>query len=269
MQSLSPAELERYARHIVLQEIGGPGQQKLKAARVLVVGAGGLGAPVLQYLAAAGVGTLGVVDDDTVSLSNLQRQVIHDTDQLGEPKVASAAEAIARLNPNVVVEPHPVRLGGHNVMQLVSAYDLVVDGTDNFATRYLVSDACFFAKKPLVTAAVGRFDGSITTLRPFETNAEGIQNPTYRCLFPDRPRDGALPTCAEAGVLGALTGIIGTMQAMEVIKEITGTGEGLTGRLMLFDARAFRMETIRYKRSPRNPLNGDTPKTWAEMLEEA
>ena len=268
MQSLSPAELERYARHIVLQEIGGPGQQKLKAARVLMIGAGGLGAPVLQYLAAAGVGTLGIVDDDTVSLSNLQRQVIHDTDQLGEPKVASAAEAIARLNPNVAVEPHLVRLGGHNVMQLVSSYDIVVDGTDNFATRYLVSDACFFAKKPLVTAAVGRFDGSITTLRPFEANADGALNPTYRCLFPDRPRDGLLPTCAEAGVLGALTGIIGTMQAMEVIKEITGTGEGLTGRLMLFDARAFRMETIRYKRSAKNPLNGDNPKTWPEMLEE-
>lgn len=264
---LSPAELERYARHIVMQEIGGVGQQKLKAAKVLVIGAGGLGAPVLQYLAAAGVGTLGVVDDDTVSLSNLQRQVIHDTDHLSEPKVASAAEAIARLNPNVEVKPYPTRITGQNAMALVSAYDLVVDGSDNFDTRYLVSDACFFAEKPLVTAAVGQFDGSITTLRPFETNAEGNLNPTYRCLFPQKPRDGLLPTCEQAGVLGALTGIIGAMQAMEVIKELTRTGEGLTGRLMMFDAKSFRMETIRYKRSPKNPLHGDNPKTWAEMLE--
>lgn len=268
MQSLSPAELERYARHIVLQDIGGAGQQKLKAAKVLVIGAGGLGAPVLQYLAAAGVGTLGIVDDDTVSLSNLQRQVIHNTDQLSEPKVASAAEAIAKLNPNVQVKVFPRRITGQNAMALVLDFDLVVDGSDNFDTRYLVSDACFFAKKPLVTAAVGQFDGSITTLRPFETGEDGLPNPTYRCLFPQKPRTGLLPTCAEAGVLGALTGILGTMQAMEVLKELTGTGEGLTGRLIMFDAKNFRMETIRYKRSPKNPLNGDDPKTWAEMLEE-
>ncbi|OJJ09495.1 adenylyltransferase [Alphaproteobacteria bacterium AO1-B] len=268
MQSLSPAELERYARHIVLQDIGGAGQQKLKAAKVLIIGAGGLGAPVLQYLAAAGVGMLGIVDDDAVSLSNLQRQVIHDTNQLGEPKVASAAEAIARLNPNVEVRPFPFRITGQNALQLISAFDLVVDGSDNFDTRYLVSDACFFAKKPLVTAAVGQFDGSITTLRPFESGEDGTPNPTYRCLFPQKPRAGLLPTCEQAGVLGALTGILGTMQAMEVLKELTGTGEGLTGRLMMFDAKAFRMETIRYKRSPKNPLNGDTPKTWAELLEE-
>ncbi|MES0884732.1 HesA/MoeB/ThiF family protein [Roseibium sp. SCP14] len=266
---LSQAELERYARHIVMQEIGGAGQQKLKNARVLVIGAGGLGAPVLQYLAAAGIGTLGIVDDDTVSLSNLQRQVIHDTDQLSEPKVASAAQAIARLNPNVAVEPHPTRLAAHNALALISKYDLVVDGSDNFDTRYLASDACFFAQKPLVTAAVGQFDGSITTLRPFEADEDGNLNPTYRCLFPKKPRDGLLPTCAQAGVLGALTGIVGAMQAMEVIKEITGTGEGLVGRMIMFDARSFRMETIRYKRSPRNPLNGDEPKSWTELLEEA
>lgn len=266
---LSPAELERYARHIVMQEIGGAGQQKLKNARVLVIGAGGLGAPVLQYLAAAGVGTLGIVDDDTVSLSNLQRQVIHDTDQLGEPKVASAAQAIARLNPNVSVEPHPTRIAGHNALALITDYDLVVDGSDNFDTRYLVSDACFFARKPLVTAAVGQFDGSITTLRPFDSDEEGNLYPSYRCLFPKKPRDGLLPTCAQAGVLGALTGIIGAMQAMEVVKEITGTGEGLVGRMMMFDARSFRMETIRYKRSTKNPLNGDEPKSWSELLEDA
>ncbi|GAA0784627.1 molybdopterin-synthase adenylyltransferase MoeB [Roseibium denhamense] len=266
---LSPAELERYARHIVMPDIGGAGQQRLKKARVLVIGAGGLGAPVLQYLAAAGIGTLGIVDDDTVSLSNLQRQVIHDTDHLSEPKVASAAEFIARLNPNVTVEPYPTRLAGHNVMALVSSYDLVVDGSDNFDTRYLVSDACFFAEKPLITAAVGQFEGSITTLKPFEVDAEGSPNPTYRCLFPEKPRDGLLPTCEQAGVLGALTGIFGTFQAMEVIKELTGTGEGLVGRLILFDAKSFRMDTIRYIRSPKNPLNGDNPKTWAELLEGA
>ncbi|CTQ58721.1 MAG: molybdopterin-synthase adenylyltransferase MoeB [Roseibium album] len=266
---LSAAELERYARHIVMQDIGGAGQQKLKNARVLVIGAGGLGAPVLQYLSAAGVGTLGIVDDDTVSLSNLQRQVIHDTDRLGEPKVASAAEAIARLNPNVKVEPYPTRIAGHNALALISGHDLVVDGSDNFDTRYLVSDACFFARKPLVTAAVGQFDGSITTLRPFDTNTDGDPNPTYRCLFPQKPREGLLPTCAQAGVLGALTGIIGAMQAMEVIKELTGIGEGLVGRMIMFDARSFRMETIRYKRSAKNPLNGNDPKSWAELLEEA
>ena len=267
MQVLTPAELERYARHIVMRDIGGPGQQKLKQARVLVVGAGGLGAPLLQYLAAAGIGTCGIADDDSVSLSNLQRQGIHTTDHWGEPKVASAAEAIARLNPNVRVEVHPARIAGHNAMQLVSNYDLVADGSDNFTTRYLISDACYFAKKPLITAAVGQFDGSITTLRPFETNENGDLNPTYRCLFPSQPRDGLLPTCAEAGVLGALTGIIGTMQAMEVIKEITGVGEGLTGRLILFDAKSFRMETVRYKRSEKNPLNGSHRKTWVELLE--
>ncbi|MTI01141.1 molybdopterin-synthase adenylyltransferase MoeB [Roseibium sp. RKSG952] len=264
---LSPAELERYARHIVMKDIGGPGQQKLKNARVLVIGAGGLGAPVLQYLAAAGVGTLGIVDDDTVSLSNLQRQVIHDTDHLGEPKVASAAESIARLNPNVAVEPHPQRLAGHNVMALVSSYDLVVDGSDNFDTRYLTSDACYYAGKTLVTAAVGQFDGTITTLKPFETGADGQPNPTYRCIFPEKPKAGLVPTCTEAGVLGALTGILGTMQAMEVIKELTGTGDSLVGRLMLFDAKAFRMETIRYRHSENNPLNGSDRKTWSEMLE--
>ncbi|NRG16748.1 molybdopterin-synthase adenylyltransferase MoeB [Rhizobiales bacterium] len=265
--TLSPAELERYARHIVLRDVGGPGQQKLKAARVLVIGAGGLGAPVLQYLAAAGVGTLGIVDDDTVSLSNLQRQVIHDTDQLGEPKVASAAEAISRINPHVKVEPHPVRLRPENALALIGRYDLVVDGSDNFATRYLASDASFFAKKPLVTGAVGQFDGSLTLLKPYETGADGKPNPTYRCIFPDQPPEGMLPTCAEAGILGALTGTIGSLQALEAIKEIVGIGEGLVGRLLLFDARSMRMETIRYAWSAKNPLTGAMPKSFAELAD--
>ena len=184
---LDHQELERYARHIVLREVGGPGQAKLKAARVLVIGAGGLGAPVLLYLAAAGVGTLGVVDDDTVSLSNLQRQVIFGTDDIGERKVDGAEAAIARLNPHVNIETHMARIDASNALSMIANYDFVADGSDNFATRYLVSDACYFAKKPLVTAAVGTFDGSLTTLRPFETRADGTRNPTYRCLFPEPP----------------------------------------------------------------------------------
>ncbi len=254
--SLSSEEIERYARHIVLHGVGGPGQQKLKAARVLVIGAGGLGSPVLQYLAAAGIGTLGVVDDDEVSLSNLQRQVLHGTPDVGRPKVDSAADAIARLNPHVRLEAHRFRLNTENVRALVAGYDLVADGSDNFETRYAVADACFFEKKPLVTAAVGAFDGSLTTLRPFETGPDGAPNPTYRCLFPEPPPAGMVPACSEAGVLGALTGILGTMMALEVIREIVGFGENLVGRLLLVDTRAMRFDTMTYDWDPANPLNG-------------
>jgi adenylyltransferase/sulfurtransferase len=261
---LSDEEIERYARHLVLAEIGGPGQQKLKRARVLVVGAGGLGAPVLLYLAAAGVGTLGVVDDEAVSLSNLQRQVIHDTSTVGLAKVTSAAAAVRRLNPNVAVSNHPERLVQANVARLIEPYDVVADCTDNFVTRYVLSDACFFARKPLVTAAVGRFDGSLTTLKPFDQAEDGSPNPTYRCLFPAPPPDGLLPTCAEAGVLGALTGVIGALQAMEVLKEIVGFGESLVGRLLLYDARSARFETIRYGWDPANPLTGRNARAAAE-----
>jgi molybdopterin-synthase adenylyltransferase len=253
---LASEEIERYARHIVLADVGGPGQQKLKRARVLVVGAGGLGAPVIQYLAAAGVGTLGIVDDDIVSLSNLQRQVIHATDAVGRPKAESAADAVGRINPHVAVESRPVRLAADNAADLIGAYDVVADGSDNFATRYLVSDQCFRSKKPLVTAAVGQFDGSVTTLKPWLDGPDGKPNPTYRCLFPEAPPDGLLPTCAQAGILGALTGVVGSLQALEVIKEIVGIGEGLVGRLLLYDARAARFETIRYHWNPANPLNG-------------
>ena len=256
--SLEASEIERYARHIVLRDVGGPGQLKLKAARVLVIGAGGLGAPLIQYLAAAGVGTIGVADDDTVSLSNLQRQVLHGAPDVGRPKVESAAEAVARLNPHVKTERHALRVTPENVRDLVRAYDVVADGSDNFATRYLMSDACFHEARPLVTAAVGPFDASLTTLRPFETDAEGKPNPTYRCLFPEPPEAGTVPTCEEAGVLGALTGIVGSMMALEVIREIVGFGEGLVGRLLLFDARAMRFETLAYGWDEDNPLNGVT-----------
>ncbi|HEX4410349.1 MAG TPA: molybdopterin-synthase adenylyltransferase MoeB [Xanthobacteraceae bacterium] len=257
--SLSPEELERYARHIVLREVGGPGQAALRRARVLVIGAGGLGAPVLLYLAAAGVGTLGVVDDDTVALSNLQRQVIHATPDIALPKVDSAATAIGRLNPHVAVEPHHVRLIAKNALDLIGIYDIVVDGSDSFATRYLVADACYFAKKPLVTAALGTFDGTLTTIRAYEHGADGKPNPTYRCLFPDAPPPGSVPACAEAGVLGALAGVIGAMMALEVIREIVGFGESLVGRLLMIDARDMRFETLRYAWDPANPLSGEQP----------
>lgn len=256
---LTPEELERYARHIVLREVGGPGQAALKRARVLVIGAGGLGAPVLMYLAAAGVGTLGVIDDDKVSLSNLQRQIIHATPDVGVAKVASAAGEIARLNPHVTVETHPLRLTAANALDLVSRYDLVADGSDNFATRYLVSDACYFAKKPLVTATLGTFDGTLTTLRAHEHASDGKPNPSYRCLFPQAPPAGSIPACAEAGILGALTGVLGSMMALEVLREIIGFGEGLVGRYVMFDARDLRFETVNYNWDPNNPLSGEKP----------
>lgn len=254
--ALSPDEVERYARHLVLPEVGGPGQARLKAARVLVIGAGGLGAPLIQYLAAAGIGTIGLVDDDTVSLSNLQRQVIHATSDIGRRKVESASEAVSRLNPHVAVEAHALRLTPANAPDLIGAYDVVADGSDNFATRYAVSDACFHARRPLVTAALGRFDGSLTTLRPYEADARGRPNPTYRCLFPNPPPPGSVAPCAEAGVLGALAGIMGSLMALEVIRTVTDFGEPLVGRLLMVDTRAMRFETLGYAWDEANPLNG-------------
>jgi len=257
--SLSSDELERYARHIVLREVGGPGQQRLKAARVLVVGAGGVGSPALLYLAAAGVGTLGVIDDDKVSLSNLQRQVIHAMDDLGRAKTDSAAAAIRKLNPNVKVELYDKRLDAANALELVTAHDVVLDGSDNFSTRYLVSDACFLAKRPLVTAALGVFDATLTTIRAHEKAAHGKPNPTYRCLFPAAPPAGTIPTCEEAGILGALAGVAGSLAALEVIRAIVGFGEGLVGRLLMIDARGMRFEMLGYAWDPENPLSGNKP----------
>jgi len=256
---LTPDELERYARHIVMRDVGGPGQQALKKARVLVIGAGGLGAPVLLYLAAAGIGTIGIVDDDLVSLSNLQRQVVHATPDIGDAKVDSAASAIGRLNPHVAVERHPVRIVAANALELIRQYDLVLDGSDNFATRYLVSDACYLCRKPLITGALGVFDAALTTLRPHERDANGNPNPTYRCLFPEPPPPGSIPACSEAGILGALPGILGSMMALEAMREIVGFGEGLVGRLLMIDARALRFETLTYAWDRNNPLNGETP----------
>ena len=247
-QPLQSDEIERYARHILLPEIGGTGQQALKAASVLVIGAGGLGAPVLHYLAAAGIGRLGIVDDDIVSLSNLQRQVIHGTPDIGRLKADSATEALSRLNPHVEVVRHAERLNEANAETIFSGYGIVVDGSDNFETRYLAADMAERLHITLVTAAVGRFDGSLTVLRPWEITADGRQNPRYRDLFPAPPPPGVVPSCAEAGIVGALTGVLGTLQAMEVIKVVTGAGEPLVGRLLMYDALAARFETIRYRR---------------------
>ncbi len=257
--ALDDDELERYARHILLKEVGGPGPEALKRARVLVVGAGGLGAPVLMYLAAAGVGTLGVIDDDVVSVSNLQRQIIHSTGRVGEPKTASAIKALYDVNPRVKVEPHQMRLSAANALQVIGAYDLVVDGSDNFATRFLVSDACFLAGKTLVSAAVGQFDGQVSTFKPHENDPDGTPFPTYRCLNPEAPPAGLVPSCEEAGILGALTGIIGSIQALEAIKEIVGIGESLAGRLLMYDALAARTYIARLAWDSTNPLNGRSP----------
>ncbi|SEG40840.1 HesA/MoeB/ThiF family protein [Bosea lathyri] len=254
--SLNDEEIERYARHLVLPEIGGPGQQRLKRSRVLVVGAGGLGAPLIQYLAAAGVGHIGIVDDDIVSLSNLQRQTIFGTADIGAHKAVAAAAFVNRLNPHVVVEEHVTRLDPHNARALIAFYDVVAEGSDNFATRYAVSDACFHEKKPLVMGALGRFDGSLTTIRAHETAADGRRNPTYRCLFPVAPPPGTVAPCAEAGVLGAMPGVMGSLMALEVIRAITGFGEPLVGKLLLVDGLTMRFETLRYAWDEANSLNG-------------
>jgi len=258
-QILSPAEIERYKRHLVLKEVGGQGQQRLKAARVLVVGAGGLGSPLIMYLAAAGVGTIGVIDDDEVSLDNLQRQIAHDTPRIGSAKVASARETVERLNPHVCVEPVAARLDAGNALELIARYDIVADGSDNAATRYLVSDACYFAKRPLVFGAVGPFDGYVATFKPHETAEDGTPYPSYRCLFPEAPPPGTVPNCAEAGVLGSVVGVIGTLQATEVLKEILGAGTSLAGHLLVYDALGARFERLCVAWDPDNPLTGRNP----------
>ncbi|MBN9510642.1 MAG: molybdopterin-synthase adenylyltransferase MoeB [Alphaproteobacteria bacterium] len=245
----SEDEIRRYSRHILLAEVGGVGQARLRAARVLVVGAGGLGSPLILYLAAAGVGTIGVVDHDTVELSNLQRQIAHATADLGRPKAASAAAAARAINPDIAVETHALRLAPANAPDLVARYDIVCDGTDNFATRFLVADACVQARRTLVSAAVLRFEGQLATFKPHA----GADLPCYRCLYPEAPPAGEVPTCSEAGVLGAVTGVMGTLQATEVLKEILGIGESLAGRLLIWDALAARVRTVRLRRDPACP----------------
>lgn len=241
-QNTLETELERNARHIVLREIGGPGQKRLKEARVLVVGAGGLGAPVLQYLAAAGVGTIGVIDDDVVDNSNLQRQVIHRDKDIGIPKVFSAQAAMEAQNPFVTVRPYHRRLSEDIVVDLFSDYDLILDGTDNFDTRYMVNRAAVAAKKPLISGAITQWEGQVSTYHP------ALDAPCYECVFPTRPAEGLAPACAEAGVVGPLPGIIGSMMAVEAIKEITGAGQGLRGRLLIYDALYSECRTIKTTR---------------------
>lgn len=245
---LSASEIERYQRHILLPEIGGAGQQRLKNSAVLVIGAGGLGSPVIEYLAGAGVGTIGIVDDDRVALSNLQRQTIHGTSHIGERKTRSAAARIRELNPNIEIDRHEIRLDADNAAGLIFGYNLLIDGSDNFATRYAAADAAEKTGIPLVTGAVGRFDGSVTVLKPYDIGPDGKYYPGYRDLFPEEPPEGMLPVCAETGVVGALTGVIGTLMAMEAIKLLTGIGEPLVGRLMMYDALAARFDVVKYKR---------------------
>lgn len=248
--SLTDAELDRYARHIVLKEVGGAGQARLRAARVAIVGAGGLGSPCIQYLAAAGVGALTIIDDDVVALSNLQRQVLHGTADIGRAKTASAADAAARLNPYVAVSQQPLRLDAGNAEALLGGHDVIADGTDSFAARALVGAAAQRLRVPLVWAAVGPFEGQLATFRGWEAG-----KPCYRCFAGDAAdRDGA--SCAEAGVLGALTGVIGAMQALEVLREIIGFGESLAGRLLLYDALGARVRTLSLPKDPGCTLCG-------------
>lgn len=258
-------QLERYARHIVLREIGGVGQEKLLNSKVLVVGAGGLGAPLLLYLAAAGVGTIGVVDDDHVDLSNLQRQVIHATGRIGRPKVESAVHALAEVNPEVDVVPHAVRLVPGNVRALIADYDVIADGSDNFETRFLLNDACHLAGKTLVSAAIMRFEGQISTFKSYL----GPDYPCYRCLYREPPPPGMIPSCSEGGVLGALAGVMGSLQTTEVLKELLGAGDSLAGQLVIYDALGAEFRKIRLPHDAGCALCGDKPTITDLSLHEA
>jgi adenylyltransferase/sulfurtransferase len=258
---LSDTQFHRYARHLALDEVGEEGQLKLLNARVLVVGAGGLGSPLLLYLAAAGVGTLGIVDHDTVDLSNLQRQIVHGDAAVGRPKVTSAAATLATLDPAIVVEHHLLRLDADNVDRLVSAYDIVADGSDNFATRYLLNDACVRQRKTLVSAALMRFEGQISTFKPHR----GADHPCYRCIFPEPPPPDLIPRCIEVGILGVTAGVVGTLQATEIIKEILGLGTSLSGSLMMYDALAASFYKVQAARDPHCRSCGQTAVAPAEI----
>ena len=256
---LTGPELARYARHLVLPQVGREGQERLKEARVLLVGAGGLGSPAALYLAAAGVGTLGLVDADVVDVTNLQRQILHGTASIDDLKVESGRSRLEDVNPHVVVHTHPVRLTSENALELFAGYDVVVDGCDNFPTRYLVNDACVMSGKPNVYGSVYRWEGQLSVFA-----AEG--GPCYRCLFREPPPPGLIPNCAEAGVFGALPGIIGAAQAMEAIKLILGVGDSLAGRLQIFDALTVRWRELEVRRDPGCPVCGDVP-TQTELID--
>ncbi len=250
--AFTDSQFERYARHLILDEVGEAGQARLMAARVLVVGAGGLGSPLLLYLAAAGVGLLGIVDNDTVDLSNLQRQIVHPTARIGVAKVDSARKTLAEINPEVRVATHAVRLDESNVEALIGAYDIVADGSDNFATRYLLNDACHRLGRTLVAAALSPFEGQLSTFK----SHLGPPHPCYRCLFAEPPPAGAVPRCEEAGILGAVAGVMGTLQATEVLKELLGIGESLSGALLVYDALRSDFHRIKLPRDPDCPICG-------------
>jgi molybdopterin-synthase adenylyltransferase len=249
------AQVERYARHIILPEVGGVGQEKLLNSKVLVVGAGGLGSPLLLYLAAAGVGNIGVIDHDVVDLSNLQRQIVHDTGTIGMPKVVSAGSRLKAINPEVRLQAYQDRLTAANIMGLIEEYDVVADGTDNFATRFLLADACHLGRRTLVSAAMLRFDGQVSTFKAHL----GDPHPCYRCIFREPPPRGLIPSCSEAGVLGALAGAMGSIQAVEVLKELLGVGESLSGHLLMYDALHSSFHKVRVKPDPECPLCGREP----------
>ncbi|HTY66938.1 MAG TPA: molybdopterin-synthase adenylyltransferase MoeB [Alphaproteobacteria bacterium] len=251
---LTDPQFERYARHLILDEVGEEGQEKLMASRVLVVGAGGLGSPVLMYLAAAGIGTLGIIDDDAVDLSNLQRQIIHSTANIGTAKVKSALESLGAINPEVRVTPHHLRLTAANAREIAAEYDLVCDGSDNFATRYLLNDACYLDRKPLVAASLLRFEGQLSTFKAYDG-----KTPCYRCLFREPPPPDLVPRCEQAGILGSVAGVLGTLQATEAIKELLGLGRSLAGRLLIYDALEGTTRTIKVPRDPACPLCGERP----------
>lgn len=249
--SLRDDQIDRYSRHIILQDVGGKGQEKILASKVLIIGTGGLGAPAALYLAAAGVGTLGLIDGDRVDLSNLQRQVIHFTPDVGKPKVESAREKINAINPDVNVITYQDVVHSGNIIDLISQYDFILDGTDNFSAKFLINDACVMAKKPFSHGGILRFDGQALTYVP--------GNACYRCIFITPPPKNAVPTCSQAGVLGAIAGILGTIQATEALKYITGVGDLLTNRLLVFDAKKMNFRTVKVKRNPKCPVCGDHP----------
>jgi thiazole biosynthesis adenylyltransferase ThiF len=255
MFKFTEEQIKRYARHIILPEVGGKGQEKLLNSKVLVIGAGGLGSPAILYLAAAGVGTIGIVDFDVVDLSNLQRQVIHNTERVGTPKVESARKTVEMLNPDVKVITYNTRISKENIMDIIKDYDVVLDGTDNFPTRFLINDACYFAGKPLVSAAMLRFEGQVSV---FDYRMKE-QSPCYRCLFPEPPPPGLVPSCQEAGILGSIGGIMGCIQATEAIKLILGIGEPLVGKLLIMDALSMDFRKVKLRKDPNCPLCGEKP----------
>lgn len=259
MPDFTEEEIKRYSRHIILKEVGDKGQKKLREARVLMVGLGGLGSPASYYLAAAGVGTLGIVDDDDVDISNLQRQILHRTTGIGREKTESAADSLQALNPGVTLEKHRIRLGKDNIEHIISDYDVIIDGVDNFPTRYLLNDACFFGNKPLVEAGVLQFFGQIMTIVPGK-------GPCYRCVFPEPPPPGTIPSCEEAGVLGAVAGTLGILEATEAVKLILGIGAPLVGRILIYEALSGSFREVNIRRNPKCPLCGENPSI-TELIE--